>query len=113
MTEPNIIQVRTADPYPVIIGRGLLGDLVEAVNAGNAVRTVAIFHQPPLAETAEAVRKALADTGIDAHRIEIPDAEDGKELAVAVVHRDLDGLHAEVEMERAMASQGGKAKATP
>lgn len=83
MTEPNIIQVRTADPYPVIIGRGLLGDLVEAVNAGNAVRTVAIFHQPPLAETAEAVRKALADTGIDAHRIEIPDAEDGKELAVA------------------------------
>ncbi|MFE3544537.1 3-dehydroquinate synthase [Nocardia sp. NPDC059177] len=83
MNEPTTIQVRTADPYPVIIGRGLLGDLVESVTAGNAVRTVAIFHQPPLAETAEAVRTALAETGVDAHRIEIPDAEDGKDLAVA------------------------------
>ncbi|WP_328812949.1 3-dehydroquinate synthase [Rhodococcus sp. NBC_00297] len=80
MTEPVRIDVRTANPYPVIIGRGLLTDLVEQL-AGT--RTVAIFHQPPLAETAEAVRAALADNGIDAHRIEIPDAEDGKELAVA------------------------------
>ncbi|BDU07367.1 3-dehydroquinate synthase [Nocardia cyriacigeorgica] len=84
MTEPSRLQVRTADPYPVIIGRGLLGELVESVTgAGSGVRTVAIFHQPPLAETAEVVRKALADTGIDAHRIEIPDAEAGKDLAVA------------------------------
>lgn len=80
MTEPVRVQVDSADPYPVIIGRGLLTDLVEEL-AGTA--TVAIFHQPPLAETAEAVRAALADKGIDAHRIEIPDAEDGKDLAVA------------------------------
>ncbi|KZE99603.1 3-dehydroquinate synthase [Rhodococcus cerastii] len=80
MTEPVRVQVETANPYPVIIGRGLLTDLVDQL-AGTA--TVAIFHQPPLAETAEAVRAALADKGIDAHRIEIPDAEDGKDLAVA------------------------------
>ncbi|MDI9895747.1 3-dehydroquinate synthase [Rhodococcus sp. IEGM 1381] len=80
MTEPVRVQVETANPYPVIIGRGLLTDLVDEL-AGTA--TVAIFHQPPLAETAEAVRAALADKGIDAHRIEIPDAEDGKDLAVA------------------------------
>ncbi|QII06382.1 3-dehydroquinate synthase [Rhodococcoides fascians A25f] len=80
MTEPVRVQVETASPYPVIIGRGLLTDLVEEL-AGTA--TVAIFHQPPLAETAEAVRAALAEKGIDAHRIEIPDAEDGKDLAVA------------------------------
>ncbi|WP_072801920.1 3-dehydroquinate synthase [Rhodococcoides yunnanense] len=80
MTEPVRVMVETAAPYPVIIGRGLLTDLVEEL-AGTA--TVAIFHQPPLADTAEAVREALADKGIDAHRIEIPDAEDGKELAVA------------------------------
>ncbi|MGU3433259.1 3-dehydroquinate synthase [Actinomycetes bacterium M1A6_2h] len=80
MTEPVRVEVRTAKPYPVIIGRGLLTDLVDTL-AGT--RTVAIFHQPPLADTAEAVRAALAETGIDAHRIEIPDAEDGKELAVA------------------------------
>lgn len=85
MTEPSRIQVRTADPYPVIIGRGLLGELVESVTGADPsqVRTVAIFHQPPLAETAEVVRNTLNETGIDAHRIEIPDAEEGKELAVA------------------------------
>ncbi|CAB4882437.1 MAG: 3-dehydroquinate synthase [Rhodococcus sp.] len=80
MTEPVRVQVESANPYPVIIGRGLLTDLVDEL-AGTA--TVAIFHQPPLAETAEAVRAALADKGIDAHRIEVPDAEDGKDLAVA------------------------------
>ncbi|MBY4211092.1 3-dehydroquinate synthase [Rhodococcus fascians] len=80
MTEPVRVQVESGNPYPVIIGRGLLTDLVDQL-AGTA--TVAIFHQPPLAETAEAVRAALADRGIDAHRIEIPDAEDGKDLAVA------------------------------
>lgn len=80
MTEPVRVMVESAAPYPVIIGRGLLTDLVAELAD---VRTVAIFHQPPLAETAEAVREALAAQGIDAHRIEIPDAEDGKELAVA------------------------------
>ncbi len=43
---------------------------------------VAILHQPVLAETAEAVRAHLADKGVDAHRIEIPDAEAGKDLPV-------------------------------
>ncbi|MFC9764039.1 3-dehydroquinate synthase [Rhodococcus jostii] len=80
MTEPVRVQVQTANPYPVIIGRGLLGELVDELTG---TRTVAIFHQPPLADTAEAVRAALAEKGIDAHRIEIPDAEDGKDLAVA------------------------------
>ncbi|MBP2211572.1 3-dehydroquinate synthase [Rhodococcus ruber] len=80
MTEPVRVDVQTAQPYPVIIGRGLLGELVDEL-AGT--RTVAILHQPPLAETAEAVRAALAEKGIDAHRVEIPDAEDGKDLAVA------------------------------
>ncbi len=35
-----------------------------------------------LTQTAEAIRSHLADKGIDAHRIEIPDAEAGKELPV-------------------------------
>ena len=43
---------------------------------------VAILHQPTLAQTAEAIRNALADKGIDAHRVEIPDAEKGKDLPV-------------------------------
>ena len=35
-----------------------------------------------LAQTAEEIRTRLAATGIDAHRIEIPDAEAGKDLPV-------------------------------
>ncbi len=35
-----------------------------------------------LAQTAEAIRSHLSDKGIDAHRIEIPDAEAGKDLPV-------------------------------
>ena len=41
-----------------------------------------MLHQPTLTETAEAIRNYLSDKGIDAHRIEIPDAEGGKELPV-------------------------------
>lgn len=79
-TEPVVVEVRAADPYPVVIGRGLLPEILEACSTS---RTVAIFYQPPLAQTAEALREKLADAGVDAHRIEIPDAEAGKDLAVA------------------------------
>jgi 3-dehydroquinate synthase len=78
--EPIEIPVATANPYRVVIGRGLLGELVAELAD---TRTVAILYQPSLTATAEAVRQALADRGVDAHRIEIPDAEAGKDLAVA------------------------------
>ncbi|NIH79943.1 3-dehydroquinate synthase [Amycolatopsis viridis] len=80
MTDPVRIEVRTARPYPVIVGRGLLGELTEAVKDASSV---AIIHQPTLAATAEAVRDELIAAGLDAHRVEIPDAEDGKDLSVA------------------------------
>ncbi|MET0700329.1 MAG: 3-dehydroquinate synthase [Mycobacterium sp.] len=82
MTEispPVTIEVAVDPPYPVIIGTGLLGELGELL-AGS--HRVAILHQPTLAKTAEVIRKHLADKGIDAHRIEIPDAEAGKDLPV-------------------------------
>ncbi len=78
--EPTRVQVRSEHPYPVVIGRGLLGELVAELDG---VATVAILHQPTLVKSAEAVQEALAAEGIDAHRIEIPDAEAGKEFAVA------------------------------
>ncbi|MHA0286991.1 3-dehydroquinate synthase [Mycobacterium sp. C3-094] len=79
MTEPVTVEVRTRPPYPVIIGTGLLGDLGRILDGRHRV---AILHQPTLTQTAEAIRAHLADKGIDAHRIEIPDAEAGKELPV-------------------------------
>ena len=80
MAEPVRIRVAAERPYEVLVGRGLLGDLVETLRG---VDKVAIIHQPTLTETAEAVREELAAAGCDAHRVEIPDAEDGKDLSVA------------------------------
>ncbi len=79
MTEPVTVDVLVERPYPVIIGTGLLGELTRVLDGRHRV---AILHQPTLAVTAESVRHALSDKGIDAHRIEIPDAEAGKELPV-------------------------------
>jgi 3-dehydroquinate synthase len=79
MTEPVTVDVLVDRPYPVIIGTGLLGDLSRVLEGRHRV---AILHQPALNQTAEAIRKHLSDKGIDAHRIEIPDAEAGKELPV-------------------------------
>ncbi len=73
------VQVAVDPPYPVIIGSGLLGELDGLLSSRHRV---AIVHQPRLAQTAEAVRTRLSDLGVDAHRIEIPDAEAGKELHV-------------------------------
>lgn len=80
MVEPERISVRAEHPYEVVVGRGLLGDITDAVRGASGV---AIVHQPSLTETAEALRAEFAAAGLDAHRIEVPDAEDGKALAVA------------------------------
>lgn len=79
MTEPVTVDVLVDRPYPVIIGTGLLEDLSRVLEGRHRV---AILHQPVLNQTAEVIRSHLADKGIDAHRIEIPDAEAGKELPV-------------------------------
>jgi 3-dehydroquinate synthase len=82
MTETNgpvTVQVGVDPPYPVVIGTGLLNELGELLSGRHRV---AILHQPVLAQTAEAIRSHLADKGVDAHRIEIPDAEAGKDLPV-------------------------------
>jgi 3-dehydroquinate synthase len=79
ISTPVTIEVAVDPPYPVVIGTGLLGELGELLDG---THKVAILHQPTLAQTAEAIRSHLADKGIDAHRVEIPDAEAGKDLPV-------------------------------
>src|SRR6185312_9703592 len=82
MTEippPVTVEVAVDPPYPVVIGTGLMNELEELLPDRHRV---AILHQPVLAPTAEAIRTLLADKGVDAHRIEIPDAEAGKDLPV-------------------------------
>ncbi|RFD25165.1 3-dehydroquinate synthase [Mycobacterium uberis] len=76
---PVTVQVAVDPPYPVVIGTGLSDQLDELL--ANRHR-VAILHQPVLIQTAEAIRRHLVGKGIDAHRIELPDAEAGKDLPV-------------------------------
>ena len=79
MAEPVTVDVLVDPPYPVVIGTALLGELTALLDG---THRVAILHQPVLSTTAEAIRNHLSGKGIDAHRIEIPDAEAGKELPV-------------------------------
>jgi 3-dehydroquinate synthase len=76
---PVTIEVAVDPPYPVIVGSGLLGEL-DGLLGGR--HKVVVLHQPVMTEAAESIRKSLSDKGVDAHRIEIPDAEAGKDLPV-------------------------------
>jgi 3-dehydroquinate synthase len=79
VAEPVTVDVHVNPPYPVIIGTGLLGELTELLDG---THRVAVLHQPVLSATAEEIRNHLSGRGTDAHRIEIPDAEAGKDLPV-------------------------------
>jgi 3-dehydroquinate synthase len=77
--QPLRIRVTTAQPYDVVVGRYLRAELLEVLGSG----AVAIVHQPTMVESAESLRTVLEHLGSQAYRIEVPDAEDGKKLAVA------------------------------
>ena len=77
--QPLRIRVATAQPYDVVVGRYLRAELLEVLGSG----AVAIVHQPTMVEPAESLRTVLEHLGSQAYRIEVPDAEDGKKLAVA------------------------------
>ena len=80
MTEPTRIVVGGAAPYDVIIGRNLLGELTPTI--GDRAQRVAIIHPGALRVSAEAIRADLADS-YQTILLEIPEAEDAKNAAVA------------------------------
>ncbi|GHJ38893.1 3-dehydroquinate synthase [Streptomyces sp. TS71-3] len=69
------------DPYEVLVGRGLVGELGGLV--GERARRVAVIHPEALAERGEAVRADLAEQGYEALAIQVPDAERAKTAEVA------------------------------
>ncbi len=81
-TDPVRIEVRAERPYPVLVGRGVR-DRVAVTVAELGAAVALVVHQPALVDAAEGVRGDLAAAGVDAHRVEVPDAEEGKSLAVA------------------------------
>ncbi|TWG01882.1 3-dehydroquinate synthase [Streptomyces brevispora] len=81
---PTRIQIAGSagtDPYEVVIGRQLLGELPTFI--GDRVKRVAVLHPEALAETGEAVRQDLADQGYEAIAIQLPNAEEAKTVEVA------------------------------
>ena len=76
------IKVAGPSPYTVHIDHGL-DEFVAQRIADSGARQALIVHQEPLTAAAEALQTRLEDSGISATLAPIPDAEDGKSLAVA------------------------------
>jgi 3-dehydroquinate synthase len=74
------IRVGGDDGYDVVIGRGVVGELGDAL--GPAVRKVLVVHPSTLGARAAAIREALSDR-FEVLLAEIPDAEAGKRVEVA------------------------------
>ncbi|UUU20689.1 3-dehydroquinate synthase [Streptomyces sp. DSM 40750] len=69
------------EPYEVLVGRQLLGELGGLI--GNRVRRVAVIHPEALDDTGEALRAELAEQGFEAVAIQVPNAEEAKTAEVA------------------------------
>jgi 3-dehydroquinate synthase len=90
MAEPAAvtrIDVRPAGdaPYSVQVGVGLLGDLVDTVQAVSAATRIAVLHPRALLATAETLREELSASAghPEVVLLEVPDGEDAKDLPVA------------------------------
>ena len=79
--KPTRIEVRTDRPYPVLVGTGLLAEIPGLL--GESVQRVAVIHPPTVIDLAARVAGRLTDTGLEAIRIEVPDAEAAKTAGVA------------------------------
>ncbi|GHH75718.1 3-dehydroquinate synthase [Streptomyces sulfonofaciens] len=69
------------DPYEVLVGRGLSGELGRLV--GERARRVAVIHPEALAGRGEEVRAELAGLGYEAVAVQVPNAEQAKTAEVA------------------------------
>jgi 3-dehydroquinate synthase len=80
MTETRI-PVRAERPYEVIVGRGLLDEVLPLL--GPDVRRVAVLHPPTMIKLGEELERLLADGGREPVRIDVPDGEAAKTADVA------------------------------
>jgi 3-dehydroquinate synthase len=81
VTTTRVVRVGGAQPYDVVIGRRLLGELPALL--GDGVRRVLVVCTQAMTASAEAVRADLAALGYEALLAEVPDAEAAKTLEVA------------------------------
>ena len=82
MTDVTTITVGGDQPYDVVVGRGILHRVADALP--DAARKVLVVHPPTLAAHAATLREALqADGSREVLIAEVPDAEAGKRVEVA------------------------------
>jgi 3-dehydroquinate synthase len=81
MDEVTRISVAGDRPYDVLVGHDLLGELPALVDGA---AQAAVLYAPPLKDRAEAAAETLASAGLKPLPIEVPDAEAGKSIDVAV-----------------------------
>ncbi|MFG2000071.1 3-dehydroquinate synthase [Spirillospora sp. NPDC048911] len=79
MTESRV-HVGGAEPYDVVIGAGVLGELPGLL--GDRVQAVAVVHAEGLPEIARPVCGALEQAGYTVHALPVPDGEAAKEVGV-------------------------------
>jgi 3-dehydroquinate synthase len=75
------ISVTAERPYEVLVGSELLVEVPALLGAD--VQRVALLHPPTMIKTAERLAHLLMGAGLEAVRIDVPDAEDAKSVAVA------------------------------
>ena len=80
-TEPARIAVTAERPYQVLIGYDLLAKV--PAQLGSGVQRVALLHPPTMIKTAERLVHVLSSAGMETIRIDVPDAEAAKNVAVA------------------------------
>jgi 3-dehydroquinate synthase len=80
-TEPARIPVKGERPYEVLVGDGLLAEV--PVLLGADVQRVALLHPPTMIKTAERLAHLLAAAGLEPVRVDVPDTEAAKSVAVA------------------------------
>ena len=80
-TRISIAGTAGTEPYEVLVGRRLLGELPHLI--GDRAKRVAVLHPEALAGTGEAVREDLAAQGYEAIAIQLPNAEEAKTAEVA------------------------------
>ncbi|GGR30644.1 3-dehydroquinate synthase [Streptomyces cinereoruber] len=85
-TDQDVTRIHVAgsagtDPYEVLVGRQLLGELPGLI--GDRAKRVAVIHPEALVDTGEALRADLAEQGYEAVAIQVPNAEEAKTAEVA------------------------------
>jgi 3-dehydroquinate synthase len=79
--EPARITVAGERPYQVLVGYGLLAEVPNML--GRGVQRVALLHPPTMIKTAERLSQLLTTAGLEPVRVDVPDAEAAKSVAVA------------------------------